>query len=44
MHLLVSNVADRRGLLYGGAGSQLPAMAYAYIQPRTARLSIAKTF
>jgi iron complex outermembrane recepter protein len=42
-NLYVNNVADKRGLISGGIGNQLPYSFY-YIQPRTVGLSVAKTF
>jgi iron complex outermembrane recepter protein len=42
-NLYVNNVTDKRGLISGGIGNQLPYSFY-YIQPRTVGLSIAKTF
>jgi outer membrane receptor protein involved in Fe transport len=41
--LFVNNVADKRGLVYGGLGSANPS-AYFYITPRTAGLSVARAF
>jgi iron complex outermembrane receptor protein len=43
INLFVNNVADQRGLLSGGINTS-PAFAFIYIQPRTAGLSVAKTF
>ena len=43
INVFATNVFDRRGLLAGGLGS-LPPYGFAYIQPRTAGLSIVKTF
>jgi outer membrane receptor protein involved in Fe transport len=43
VHLFVNNLTDRRGVLYGGLGSNVP-MAYFIIQPRTAGLSIDRKF
>jgi iron complex outermembrane receptor protein len=42
-NLYVNNVADKRGLISGGIGNQLPYSFY-YIQPRTVGLSVSKTF
>ena len=42
-NLYVNNVTDKRGLISGGIGNQLPYSFY-YIQPRTVGLSLAKTF
>jgi iron complex outermembrane recepter protein len=42
-NLYVNNVTDKRGLISGGIGNQLPYSFY-YIQPRTVGLSVAKTF
>jgi hypothetical protein len=39
----VNNVADRRGVLFGGIGTFNPT-AFNYIQPRTAGVSVAKKF
>jgi len=45
VNLFVNNLADKRGVLYGGPGSQgSPPFAYFYIQPRTAGLSLTKNF
>lgn len=41
--LFVNNVADKRGVLSGGLGNLFPT-AFSYIQPRTAGLSLTKTF
>ena len=41
--LSVTNLTDRRGVLYGGIGA-LPPTAYIYIQPRTIAVSLTKTF
>ena len=41
--IFASNLADRRGVLYGGNGSDL-SFAYQYLQPRTIGLSLAKEF
>jgi hypothetical protein len=43
INLFVNNVADKRGLLTGGINSLYP-FAFDYIQPRTAGLSISKSF
>jgi iron complex outermembrane receptor protein len=43
VNLYVNNVADRRGLIAGGAGNVLPYTFY-YIQPRTVGLSVSRTF
>jgi iron complex outermembrane receptor protein len=43
VNLFLNNVADRRGVLSGGIGSNNP-LAFNYIQPRTAGLSVTKTF
>jgi iron complex outermembrane recepter protein len=43
VQLLVNNIADKRGLLYGGLGSANPA-AYFFITPRTASVSISRAF
>jgi iron complex outermembrane recepter protein len=43
LNLFVNNVADRRGVLAGGLGFS-PAFAFSFIQPRTAGLSVARTF
>lgn len=43
VNLYVNNVTDKRGLISGGIGNQLPYSFY-YIQPRTVGLSVAKTF
>ena len=42
-NLFVNNLADKRGVLAGGAGTLNPT-AFNYIQPRTVGLSVAKTF
>jgi iron complex outermembrane recepter protein len=42
-NLYVNNATDKRGLISGGIGNQLPYSFY-YIQPRTVGLSVAKTF
>ena len=42
-NLYVNNVTDKRGLISGGIGNQLPYSFY-FIQPRTVGLSVAKTF
>jgi outer membrane receptor protein involved in Fe transport len=41
--LFVNNVTDRRAILAGGLGTAQP-FAFAYIQPRTYGLSVAKSF
>lgn len=41
--LFVTNVTDRRGILYGGLGA-FPPTAFVYIQPRTVGLNISTTF
>jgi iron complex outermembrane receptor protein len=43
VNFYVNNVADKRGLISGGIGNQLP-YAFYYIQPRTLGLSVSKTF
>jgi len=43
MNAYVNNVADRRGLLSGGLGNT-PPFSFYYITPRTAGLSIVRTF
>jgi iron complex outermembrane receptor protein len=42
-NLYLNNVADKRGILTGGAGTFNPA-AFDYIQPRTVGLSVSKNF
>jgi iron complex outermembrane recepter protein len=42
-NLFVTNVADKRGLLYGGLGA-FPAFAFQYIQPRTVGLSVSRSW
>jgi iron complex outermembrane recepter protein len=42
-NIYVNNVTDKRGLISGGIGNQLPYSFY-YIQPRTVGLSVSKTF
>jgi len=42
-NLFASNVTNKRGILQGGLG-YFPVYSYAYIQPRTIGLSIAKNF
>lgn len=42
-NLYVTNVADKRGLIYGGAGTVLPN-TFTYITPRTVGISLSKTF
>jgi iron complex outermembrane recepter protein len=44
VNLFVDNVADQRGLLSGGLGAAVNPLAFTYIQPREAGLSVAKTF
>ena len=41
--LYVNNVTDRRGIVGGGVGTAVPS-AFGVIQPRTAGVSVAKTF
>jgi iron complex outermembrane receptor protein len=41
--LFINNVADKRGVLTGGLGNS-PPYAFTYIQPRTAGISIERTF
>jgi outer membrane receptor protein involved in Fe transport len=41
--LYVNNVTDRRGILGGGIGTAIPS-SFGLIQPRTAGVSVAKTF
>jgi len=41
--VFVDNVADRRGVLSGGLGTLYP-IAFTYIQPRTAGVSVARQF
>jgi hypothetical protein len=43
INFYVNNVADKRGLLSGGLNTS-PSFAFIYIQPRTAGLSLTKTF
>jgi len=43
VNFYVNNVTDKRGLISGGVGNQLP-YAFYYIQPRTVGLSASKTF
>jgi len=43
LNLYINNVADRRGVLGGGAGTY-PPFAFTYLQPRTIGLSAARTF
>jgi hypothetical protein len=43
MSLFVNNVSDRRGALSGGLGTRNP-VAFLYIQPRTAGVSLARVF
>jgi outer membrane receptor protein involved in Fe transport len=42
-NIFVNNVTDKRAILSGGIGTNLP-FAFNYIQPRTAGLSLAKSF
>ncbi len=42
-NLFINNLADKRGVLAGGLGSY-PPFAFSYIQPRTAGLSVVRTF
>jgi len=42
-NLFVNNLADRRGILAGCLGTNIP-YAFQFIQPRTVGLSVAKTF
>lgn len=41
--LYINNVGDKRGLLYGGIGSNYPAY-FNYITPRTIGINVSKTF
>jgi hypothetical protein len=41
--LFANNVSDRRGILAGGLGTDIP-YAFQFIQPRTLGLSVARTF
>ena len=43
VNFFVNNVADKRAIVRGGIGAVNPT-AYGYIQPRTAGLSVSKTF
>jgi len=43
VNLFVNNLTDRRGLLTGGVGTLNPEAFY-YIQPRTAGLSVSRSF
>jgi iron complex outermembrane recepter protein len=43
VNFFINNLADKRGVLAGGLGSY-PPFAYSYIQPRTAGLSVVRTF
>ena len=43
VNLFVNNIADKRGVLYGGLGAY-PPWGFNYIQPRTVGLSVVKTF
>jgi outer membrane receptor protein involved in Fe transport len=42
-NLFVTNLTDKRGVLYGGLGA-FPPTAFLYIQPRTYGVSVAKAF
>jgi iron complex outermembrane recepter protein len=42
-NLFVNNLADRRGVLWGGLGAQ-PPFGFTYTQPRTIGLSIGRTW
>jgi outer membrane receptor protein involved in Fe transport len=42
-NVFVNNVTDRRGVLTGGLGTSIP-FAFYYIQPRTAGVSLSKSF
>lgn len=42
-NLFINNLADKRGVLAGGLGGY-PPFAFSYIQPRTAGLSVVRTF
>lgn len=42
-NLFVNNVADKRGIVNGGAGF-FPGFSYFYIQPRTIGMSVSKDF
>ena len=41
--VFVNNLADKRGLLQGGLGFCTPS-TFQYIEPRTAGLSVTKSF
>ena len=43
-NLYCNNVADKRGVLSGGLGSDYSPLAFIYIQPRTVGLSVTRTF
>lgn len=43
VNVFLSNLADRRGVLAGGVGTSNP-IAFAYITPRTAGISLSRTF
>jgi len=43
LDLYVNNVADRRGLLGGGAG-EFPPIGFQYILPRTAGVNLSMNF
>jgi iron complex outermembrane receptor protein len=43
VNFFINNLADKRGVLAGGLGSY-PPFAFSYIQPRTAGLSVVRTF
>lgn len=43
LNLYVNNVTDRRGVLSGGLG-YIPPFAFTYIQPRTAGITVTRTF
>ena len=43
LNFFINNLADKRGVLAGGLGSY-PPFAFSYIQPRTAGLSVVRTF
>jgi iron complex outermembrane recepter protein len=42
-NVFVNNLADKRGVLGGGAGNY-PPFAFSYLQPRTVGVSVVKTF
>jgi iron complex outermembrane receptor protein len=44
VNLFVNNVANKRGLLTGGLGTDFNPNAFNFIQPRTVGLSVSKTF